>query len=798
MAGWRVGHCRAYKPLARAKRAGRIVTVAATTAAITLCAAIGEVSAAPGTQPLPEIKINPSEVKKPRKKTKVRTGGKVAASPAPKIVDAVAAAFAGNATTPLNFPAALDKTGTPIGNVPRSIQIIPRELFERQGATMLDETLRNVSGVGQGGQFAFGFYDRIFIRGFDANFLSDGLPDSTSDLTGIPHTLTGVQRVEVLKGPGSALYGSSEPGGTINLVHFLPSSIPSAAISEQLGSFGTTTTDVAATGPTTLANLDWRVDGRFESSAGFRGQGDQIGEVLPALRWRPPDHDAVLRFEYRHLDLTPDAAGIPFSPPKGAGLPLPVPTNFTYYTPFARGDQQIARVFASDAWSLSDLLTINTKTSFTNRTIDILRNAGGTVSLLGANYGLINRQLREQNDNIDDLIFQVEPTWHFLTGSVGHVLITGAEARKIDVSTTRQTADLPNIANIFDPIVPEQNIGQLTFQCDAGHSCYNDELWARYYGLYLIDQIDLSPAWKLRLSAREDWFTTAGEAVTASPTNPGNVYPCPSNPAGCPFLPGIPVVRNDAPFSWDAGTVYYLRPSLSVFTGYANSAYPIFNTEEPQTVAQAPEHGTMVEGGVRYQWDSMLTVTSAVFQGTRQNVYVLNTVPNPNGPGNIDQAAFFSYRVTGWETDLTAVPNERWIINANLTVQNPRITDYPQTPADVGNFVPSIPSVLANAWITYAVPPPQDLFLPPSVGPLRASFGVRYRNVEYADAGMTRIVPGVPLYDAGLEQTIGNVTWRLGVNNILNQAYYVYAAGTGGGAFPGPGRTAYLRIGAKW
>jgi outer membrane receptor protein involved in Fe transport len=235
-----------------------------------------------------------------------------------------------------------------------------------------------------------------------------------------------------------------------------------------------------------------------------------------------------------------------------------------------------------------------------------------------------------------------------------------------------------------------------------------------------------------------------------------------------------------------------------VFTGYANSAYPIFNTEEPQTVAQAPEHGTMVEGGVRYQWDSMLTVTSAVFQGTRQNVYVLNTVPNPNGPGNIDQAAFFSYRVTGWETDLTAVPNERWIINANLTVQNPRITDYPQTPANVGNFVPSIPSVLANAWITYAVPPPQDLLLPPSVGPLRASFGVRYRNVEYADAGMTRIVPGVPLYDAGLEQTIGNVTWRLGVNNILNQAYYVYAAGTGGGAFPGPGRTAYLRIGAKW
>src|SRR5208282_5507316 len=134
-----------------------------------------------------------------------------------------AAAFSGNATTPFNFPASLDKTGTPIGNVPRSIQIVPHELFEAQGATMLSETLRNVSGASLGGQYAFGFYDRFTIRGLDANTLVDGLPDSTSDLTGIPHTLTGVERVEVLKGPGSALYGSSESGGTINLVHYLPS-----------------------------------------------------------------------------------------------------------------------------------------------------------------------------------------------------------------------------------------------------------------------------------------------------------------------------------------------------------------------------------------------------------------------------------------------------------------------------------------------------------------------------------------------------------------------------------------------
>jgi iron complex outermembrane recepter protein len=747
---------------------------------------------------LPPIHIKPSPSKKPRgHRPRSQMAARPTGPPAKLLTpdEVRAAAFSGNATTPLGFPAALDKTGTPIGNVPRSIAIVPHELFERQGATMVGQALRDVSGVGLGGQFAFGFYDRFFIRGLNANFLSDGLPDSTSDLTGIPHSLTGVERIEVLKGPGSALYGSSEPGGTINIVHFLPSPIPFASISEQLSSFGTTTTDLAATGPTTLANLDWRVDARFENSDGFRGQHDQIAEFLPTFRWQPPAHDAIVRFELRHLDLTPDASGIPFSPPKGTGLPLAVPTSFTYYTPFAKGDQNIARLFGSDAWAVNDVLTVNTRASFTNRTVDILRNAGGTVSLLGANYGLINRQLRGQHDDIDDLIFQFEPTWRFMTGSVGHVLLTGAEARRIDVDTSRHTADLPNISNIFAPVVPEQGLAGLMFKCDAGHSCYNDNLWARYYGFYAIDQIDMTEAWKVRVSGRQNWFTTAGEAITASPVNQGNVYPCATIPTGCQFVPGVPVTRTDAPFSWDAGTVYYLRPELSIFAGYANNSYPIFNTEEPQTVAQAPEHGTQYEAGIRYQWNSRLTVATALFQGTRQNVFVLNTVPNPSGPGNIDQAAFFDYTVKGWETDLTATPNDKWIINANLTLQDPRITNYPQTPANVGNFVPSVPSVLANAWITYAFALPQQ---GPQWGPLKASVGMRYRNVEYADAGQTRVVPGAPLFDAGLEQTIRNFTWRLGVNNIFDRPYYVYAAGTGGGAFPGPGRTAYARVTARW
>jgi iron complex outermembrane receptor protein len=677
-------------------------------------------------------------------------------------------------TLPFGFPASGDKTDTPIEDVPRSIEIVPHQLFEQQGATQLRDTLRDVSGTSEGGQFAFGFFDRFVVRGLNPNFLDDGLPDETSDLSGIPHSLTGVERVEVIKGPGSALYGSSEPGGTINLVHFRPSDTSYANVTEQLGSFGTTTTSLTGTGPTKIPDLDWRFDGGFQNSSGFRGLHQQIGEALPALRWHPQDHDVNLRFEYHHYDIVPDATGIPFSPPTGTGLPLAVPITSRYYTPFAKATQDIARVFASDTWKVDDVLSVNNRFSFSNRTVDILRNAGGSVTPVGSIYELTNRQLRRQDDNVSDYIYQLEPNWHFQPGSMKHSLLTGFELRRVDADSVRATADLPNILNIFQPIVPEQSEATLTFRCDAQHSCYNDRLWARYYGVYAIDQIDVTEAFKLRLSGRQDWFTTAAEARIASPTNPGNVHPCPSNPAGCPLIPGQPVLRYDAPFSWEAGAVYFIRPRTSIFAGYSDASYPIFNTEEPQTIGQAPERSRQYEVGLRYELPVRIAISTAAYQATRENVYVLNTIPNPNGPGNFDEAAFFDYRVRGWETDLNVNPTPNWQVLANFTLQDPTITSYPQTPSNVGHRVPSVPSVLANLWTSY------NFQLPEYAGSLRAALGLQYRNKQYADAAQTRIVPGAPVFDMAVQWQKDRYLLAAGVSNIFDRRYFLYGAGTGG------------------
>lgn len=694
-------------------------------------------------------------------------------------------------TTPLDQVASVDKTGAPIRDVPRSIQVVPEALIREQGGVTLTDVLRDVSGSAQGGQFAFGFFDRVIVRGLNVSYLNDGLPDGTSDLSGTVHSLTGVERVEVLKGPGSALYGSTEEGGTINLVHFKPSDTFGAGFSEQYGSFNTSTTDVYVTGPTGLAHVDYRVDGEFQTSDGFRGQGSQNGEVHAAFSYRPDRHDVELRLEYQHLEATPDATGIPFSPPKGSGAPLSVSVEDRYYTPYAFADQDIGRVFLSDAWSVSDLLTVNLRGAYTHRDLDLMRNAGGSVKSIGGFYALAGRQLREQQDHVGDLNLQAEPTWSFSTGALRHVLVTGAEYRQIDGTTQRASADLPNIADIYAPVVTDPARASLLFKCDAGHSCDDADVSARFFGLYAIDQIDVTRALKVRLSVRQDWFDTQGEARALLPVNGGQEQPCdPPAASACPWVPGHPVKRSDQQTSFDVGAVYYLTPHLSLFGGWSSDAYPIFNTEEPETIGQAPERGVQTEVGVRGEAGGWLTASTSLYRVSRNNVFTLLVEPNPNGPGNVDVAQVFAYRVQGWETDLNLRPTRAWNVLLNWAVQDGSITRYPQNLADIGHPIPSVPSFLANAFTSY------DAALPGDAGKLQFTFGARYRDHEYADANETRLVPGRPVLDAGVSWLRGNWTASVGVQNLLDQRNFLYGDGTGGGALPGAGRTVWARLAA--
>ncbi|MBU3078238.1 TonB-dependent receptor [Sphingomonas quercus] len=690
-------------------------------------------------------------------------------------------------TTPFDQAPSLDKAGATLFDNPRSIQVMPRELLDQQGATQLRDTLRNVSGLVQGGQFSFGFYDRFVSRGLNVTFLNDGLPDTTSDLGGYVHALTGVERVEVLKGPGSALFGTTAPGGTINLVHYRPDDTLSAGGSIQYGSFDTITASASLNAPLS-DGLAARVDGQFQHSDGLRGARNKTGEVYGSLGFHPEGHDILARLEYHRIEVRPDSIGLPFTPPTGTGLPADVDRDNRYYTPFAYADQTIKRAFLSDAWSLSDALTLNLRGAYTDRDVDLARNAGGRLTASAGTFSLTGRQLRQQADRVHDLVLQAEPTWKFTAGSMPVTLLAGFEYRNISARTRRATADLPSIADIYNPVTPETSLSGLTFLCNSSHSCNDADVDGRFYGLYGTAQIDVTERLKLRLSGREDWFKTSAEGRSVIPTNPGSEHPCsPPQATTCPFVPGQPVIRKDDRFEWDVGAVYQLADAFALFGGYSSNSYPIFNTEEPQSIGQVPEKGTQIEAGLRVRQGNWLSLSSSLFRTTRRNVYTILLDPTTG----LDVSQVFSYRVKGWETDLTLRPVPAWNIIANFTLQDPVLMDYPQNPGQIGNRVPSVPKRIGNIWTSY------DLALPDETGTLQLAAGLRYRSAYFGDTGETRVLPGATMVDLSAAWLRGPWTLRAGVSNIGDKRNYSYAAGVGSGAIPGLGRTFFVSLGVK-
>src|SRR3984885_3084252 len=233
----------------------------------------------------------------------------------------------------------LDKTGTKLEDLPASVQLIPAEVLSEQGVTMLRQAMTNASGINYGGTDSKGFYDHFVIRGLNATIYSDGFTDG-DQLNGISHSLNGVERVEILEGPGSSLFGSGAPGGTINIVHFTPSSAPYYGVSLEGGSFGTISNNDFLIGPTDISGLNYRIDATFSHSDGFGSLSSHDYEVRPSLEWQLPNHVIDFAVDARHMHETPDSYGILYL----NGTPITnVPNTAKYSTPFASANQPFVR-----------------------------------------------------------------------------------------------------------------------------------------------------------------------------------------------------------------------------------------------------------------------------------------------------------------------------------------------------------------------------------------------------------------------------------------------------------------------
>jgi len=506
-----------------------------------------------------------------------------------------------------NYPFNCYSTDTPIRDIPASLQVVPEQVIEDQQVIRLEEALCNVSGVTFNGDV--GGRGREFnIRGFeDAPVLRDGFRRYGS-FQSFPE-VANLERVEVLKGPASILYGEIQPGGLINLVSKKPLAEPFYEAELQVGNWGFVRPRFDISGPLTSGgSLLYRLNGLYSRSDSFRGfdQENRRFFVSPVLSWRISDSlqdssasrtDLTILLEY-----TDDKRPADFGLPVVGNSVVDVPRDRISNEP----DDALTNKYFNVGYELEHRFNENWKLRNAFRYSSYEYNYNVVALDLGFDEetGIVDRFFAFQEGQDKNYALQTNLIGEFATGSINHTLLFGVDLSHNDETIVSVVGDTLLPLNIFNPVYrqfpkPDED----TIPVFGGDDTETNRL-----GIYLQDQVSLLDNLKLLVGLRYD--TVEQETVNI----PGS-----STPSG-------EQTRNYDALTPRVGIVYQPIEEVSLYASYSRS----FNPNTANTVSGdplEPERGEGYEVGVKAElFDSRLFATLAYFDITKQNVAV--TDPN--------------------------------------------------------------------------------------------------------------------------------------------------------------------------
>ncbi|HEX2889781.1 MAG TPA: TonB-dependent siderophore receptor [Vineibacter terrae] len=657
--------------------------------------------------------------------------------------------------------AAGSKTSTPIRETPQSVSVITRDQLDAQGAQTLTQAMRYSAGVAADPYGADARSDWFVIRGFGADVYVDGLRlpkvNNTSASGGFanfriePYSL---ERIEILRGPSSVLYGRANPGGIVNLVSKDPPSEPLYEGNLQVGSHSRFQGSFDVGGPldadkTLLYRLTALVrDSRTQVKD---GRDDRIA-INPAFTWRP-DAQTSLTVQAMYLQDNNQHA-TSFLPASGTLLPNPygrLPTDFDDGQPgFDRYRKNEAMVGYRFSHKFDDVWSVRQNLRYAHFDLDY-RSIYGTG--LRADQRTLNRYGYAARPSMDSVAVDNQAQADFNTGAVRHTVLMGIDYQWQHLKTrTWGTASVPTLDivnpdyNQVIPVLPVTGRGRET---------------QRQIGIYAQDQIRWD-RWALTVGGRQDWTWQINRNE----------------------LSGAVVRQDPARFSWRAGLVYLSEIGLAPYASYSTSFQPTAGTTFSGTPFK-PTTGEQYEVGVRYQPSGFNSnVTLSLFHTTQQNV--LTADPDPTHRGFSVQTGEIRSKGIELEGTLSLTSNLRMI--GSLTLQDVKVTR--SNGADQGHRPFGIPGTMASLWADYAHPVSDTV----SVG---VGGGVRYLGRTAGNLDNSLMVPGETLFDAMAYVDVER--WRLSINatNLLDKTYVAYCSG-GTGCNYGARRTVLVNLRYRW
>ncbi|MEH1798886.1 MAG: TonB-dependent receptor [Nostoc sp.] len=623
---------------------------------------------------------------------------------------------------------AATRTDTPLRDIPQSIQVVPQQVLRDQQVTRLDDALRNVAGVTP--EFTSGPSVFYRIRGFalaDNNLLRNGLPDP-----GVGDTveLANVERVEVLRGPASVLFGLGSPGGSINIVTKPPLSEPFYAVDATVGSYSFYRGAVDLSGPlndskTVLYRLNtaYRNSGSFVDS--YTSENFNISPVI----------DVVIG-ERTKLTLSADYietrnSGIEFGVPTvGTIFPNPngkIPRNRNLTEPSdeingstTRIGYQLEHKF-SDNWSLNNAFRYGFNSYYAAQT---------RPGSLDADNRTISRSFSIFDQYLTNYILTTNVVGKFSTGSIRHQLLFGVDLNRYINATPRfASADAASI-DIFNPVYGQPRDA---FNFETSNKTTTDSL-----GIYLQDQIAITENLKLLLGARFDGFKQYSEDF-------------PSNTESS---------QSDSALNPRFGIVYQPIPAISLYASYISSFTPARGTYlfgASLATAFDPERGRQYEVGVKADLNDRLSATLAFYDLTRTNVLVTD----PNDQNFQIQTGEQNSR--GIELSVTGEILPGWNILAGYAYTDARITE--DTTFEVGSRLPNTADHAFNVWTTYEI----------QKGDLQGlgfGFGLFFVGDRAGDLPNTFDVPSYVRTDAAIFYNRDRFRVGLNFKNLFDVEYF--------------------------
>ena len=505
------------------------------------------------------------------------------------------------------------RTDTSIFEIPQTIQVIPEQVLEDQQVIRLREALRNVPNAVEGNTFG-GTSEEFVIRGFSAaTILRDGFRTANTDeATAGFEEIANVERVEVLSGPASILYGSIEPGGVINLVTKQPLPEFFAEAEVQIGSFGLVRPTVDISGPLTEdSDIFYRLNAAYEYSDGFRDFDTEVERffIAPVVAWEISDR-TTLTFELEYLDdRRPFDRGIPPIGDAIADVPLNTvigePNDFAEVETLNVG-YRLEHEF-SDRWQLRNRFRYR-ESDFLNRRTEVSFPLGG----IDETTGNIARSFDANESTSESFELLTEVVGEFMTGSIKHTVLLGFDVLYSDNSNLATTNFAPPI-NLFDPQTGQVEAPELPLAL----TLLDADVELTQFGVILQNQIQLFPNLTILLGGRFD--VGSQDRQTEPVFIPGFIS-----------SPGADEQQDFSNFSPRVGIVYQPIAPLYLYASYSQSFRP--NTLAQTTVEGDfldPEEAEQFEIGVKAELlEGRLATTLALFDITLENI----AASDPNDP----------------------------------------------------------------------------------------------------------------------------------------------------------------------